>query len=249
MILVDDRAGSKDYAPLIPNSELCRLDSADVCFTGNGPSGDVIVGIELKSLSDVLNCISTGRFADVQAPAMVATYDYSYLIVEGNWNCDSDGVLVHPRRGSGLVPVGFGRRRFMYAELEQWLASVELQAGIHVRRCPGKRETVATILGLYRWFQKDYDEHKTFKVMHQDGPDSALLCRPSLMRRVAAELPHVGWRWSSAAEKAFESIGEMLGATVEDWSALELRGKVRERWRFGVTNARKVVKAIHGHAD
>lgn len=246
MIYVDDRAGSKDYAPLLPKSELCRLDYGDVCFAGNGPHGDVLVGLELKQLSDVLNCIMTGRFADVQAPGMVKAYDYSWLIIEGSWNCDPDGMLVVPRRNRGLVPVALGRRRFMYRDLEQWLASVEMQAGIRVRCTKGKQETVATILGLYHWFQKDYDEHKTFKCFHQDGPDSALLSRPTLTRRIAAELPSVGWRWSMVAEKAFETVGGLCGATIADWAALELRGKVRERWRFGMTNARKVVKAIHG---
>lgn len=196
MIYVDNRAGSKDYAPLIPNGELCRLDSGDVCFSGHGPGGDVVVGIELKSLGDVLNSICTGRFADVQAPNMIATYDYSYLIVEGTWTADDDGVLVSPRRHKGMVPVTMGARRFMYTDLEQWLTSVENQAGIKVKRTISKRETVATIMAIYHWFQRSYSEHKSFKCLHETGPDVALLTRPKMFQRMLALVPRVGWERS-----------------------------------------------------
>lgn len=221
MIYVDDRAGSKDYAPLIPNSELCRLDSADVCFGGHGANGDVTIGLELKSLGDCLNCIVTGRFADVQAPAMISTYDHSYLIIEGNWTADDDGVLVRPARYHGLVPVTMGNRRFMYTDLEQWLTSVENQAGIKVKRTISKRETVATILAIHAWFQRSYSEHKSFKCLHEAGPDVALLSRPTMLRRMLALVPRVGWERSATLLQRFKGVQFIKNngkpAGMEDW--------------------------------
>ena len=73
-MLIDDRAGSRDlikYEPVRSTGELCRLDSADVCLTGNGPNDAVLIGVEVKSIWDLISSINTGRLQATQIPAML----------------------------------------------------------------------------------------------------------------------------------------------------------------------------------
>ena len=65
LILIDDRAGSAPFAsipPLCDCSVLCHLDSADAMITGNGPDDStVLVGVEIKSIPDLLSSMQSGR--------------------------------------------------------------------------------------------------------------------------------------------------------------------------------------------
>ena len=59
MILIDSRIGSAELAPLIstPNI-LCQLEFADFTFSGNGPAGQVAVGVERKTIMDLLQSMA-----------------------------------------------------------------------------------------------------------------------------------------------------------------------------------------------
>lgn len=117
MILVDDRAGSRDlvkHPPLDDPSvaELTRLDSGDVCFVGHGPHGESVVGVELKSVSDLLSSRQNGRLqgVDGQIPEMLTGYDERWIVTYGTYRCGDTGDLEYMRRekvrGSGkLSPV------------------------------------------------------------------------------------------------------------------------------------------------
>ena len=63
-VLVDDRAGSVDlvkYQPLKRSAELTRLRAGDVLIVGNGPGGrPVLVGIEFKTVADLIQSIDNG---------------------------------------------------------------------------------------------------------------------------------------------------------------------------------------------
>lgn len=103
MILIDDRAGSKElirYTPLSNPSLacLCQLgngshSSADVCFTGKGPEGNISIGIEYKSLSDLLTSIHSGRLQSTQFQSMSEEYDICVLLYYGQYRCGSNGSL------------------------------------------------------------------------------------------------------------------------------------------------------------
>ena len=77
MILVDSREGSKQLQPLLRDSKLTRLEFADFAFTGSDRDGRISqIGIEYKTLPDVLSCIADGRFAGHQLPGMMKAYDH-----------------------------------------------------------------------------------------------------------------------------------------------------------------------------
>lgn len=109
MILIDSAAGSKElikYPPLDNPSIACLSNlavssdtksSADVCFAGNGPEGKkIVVGIELKSLSDLLASTDNGRLQDTQIPALISEYDVCWIVYYGEYRCNEAGNIEIP---------------------------------------------------------------------------------------------------------------------------------------------------------
>ena len=222
-ILIDDREGSRDLINYLPPklAQLHRLEYGDAAFAGIGPSGrPVLVGVEVKQLSDVLKCIMDGRFSGDQLPGMLRTYYTSYLVITGIFKADErTGILVQ-FRGSNWTEVKLGSRRFMAADLESWLLTHEIKAGIKTRHVSGIRQAADFILSLYRWWDKGWDEHRSHLATHNTTPDSEIM-EASLARRMAKELPGIGWTRSKAVEKAFPSIIRMICANEIEWRQIE----------------------------
>src|SRR6266853_2289676 len=107
MILVDSRIGSCELIPHIRRAcnnyipvEETNLEFGDVCFEGNGSEGRIAIGIERKTLQDILNCIQDARYID-QRRGMLNLYQKSFLLIEGRWQPNyKDGTLMEgkPRR-------------------------------------------------------------------------------------------------------------------------------------------------------
>jgi ERCC4-type nuclease len=241
---VDKRIGSNHLAPLLgPNAQLTMLDYGDCAFTGQGPTGEVAVGIELKRVADALACLSDGRFTSHQVPGLVQSYDRAYMIVEGLIRSGPEGILQigyrYPSKESGRVEfwdgknfggywadASSGRSRYTYRQFVNWLESISNMAGIKVIRTSCISETVQTILALESWWAKDWASHGSLHTFHEDRPDAALLIRPSLRRRIAAQLPGVGWQRSKDAASYFKTTRAMVMANPAEWARVEGIGKV-----------------------
>ena len=170
----------------------------------------VLVGVERKSLGDLLNSITSGRFSGHQLPGLLNSYGVIYLLVEGIYRPGNTGLL-ETRQGKGWEPIDRGRR-WMYADLECWLTTMEQKCGIRIRRSPGPVETAAILLSLHRWWtSKDYEDHRAHLTLHRP-PEVALLRKSSLVRTIAAELPGIGWTKSGLVEKKFQSVIDMVEA-------------------------------------
>lgn len=243
MILLDNRVGSGDLATYfaqwrIPH-KLCRLDYADVAFTGHGPGGmDMEIGIEIKKVRDVLNCISDGRFAGHQLPGLVERYARVWLVVEGVYTVDyASGVLVH-RRGKHMVPIACGTRQFMYRDLSNWLTTMETKTALRVRRTSSRVETAKLCADLYSWWtNKEWDQHRSHLAFDEPQPDRALLVRPGLVRRVAKELRGVGWGKSAKVAGRFKSVMAMCMASEDEWAGIE---------GIGDKMAKRIVEELEG---
>jgi len=235
VILVDSRVGSKDLVkPLGSISKLAVLEFADAMFVGGG-EGDkpVFVGIEIKTVKDALSCVSSGRFAGHQLPGLVKAYDVIYLLIEGAWRADREGLLEVPY-GKRWRTVNLGRRYFMWRDFELWLTSMESMGGLRLRFPYSRKETVETIRLLHRWWtHKDWGEHRSHLVANKSG--GVLGVRHSLKRRIAAQLDGVGETRSKAVAEHFNTIGEMFVAQPEEWMEIDGIGKV---------TAEKVVKEL-----
>src|SRR5678815_3604799 len=104
MIYVAHEKGSVELIPQLQKIagpaigvEKEHLPAADFCFEGNGPNGPVTVGIERKTLHDMLNCIEDNRYND-QRIRMKQLYDIQVLMVEGHWR---------PHKPEGYLMEGF----------------------------------------------------------------------------------------------------------------------------------------------
>jgi ERCC4-type nuclease len=239
MITLDDRAGSRDlYSPLLSlgvKVQLGRLPFGDLSFVGNGPDGiPQQIGIEHKRVSDVLQCITDGRFTGHQLPGLVGQYNRVWLWLEGEYRAGRSGLLqrkLDSGRGEGRwVDCSMGRRSFHYHELESWLNTLEIKAGVHVRRTANQMESVTSIAALYRWWTgKDWEDHKSHLGFDLSGEcDRALLLPPHFVRRVAKELSGVGWERSAAIVKHFgtdRGIVPLITAELEDWCRIDGIGK------------------------
>lgn len=229
-IYVDDRAGSDSLIKLFPQDlvEVCRLDSADVMFFGAGRGGEqVAVGIEFKSLDDVLKCICDGRFAGKQNIRMAEEYDERWLLVEDETRIGVDDQLQAYRRVKGQyrwVDARCGNRYFKWADYEAWIATMTYKTGLKVRQVKDRRETKHWVMTQYRWWQGGWDKHKSDQVRDQSGRPS--LVKASALREFAATLPGVGWGKAANVEKYFISIHDAVNAHNSDWEKVEGIGRI-----------------------
>lgn len=233
VITVDDREGSAQLAPLLRAKGLpvtvSRMAYGDISFLGVGPEGEPVpIGIEVKSVRDVLQCITNGRFAGHQLPGLVQTYKQVYLLMEGQWRPDpKDGRLEvrhgHGHGGGQWIDATVGQRRFMYKDLLSWLCTISIKGGIKIERCCDWGEAILFISTLYRWWEgkkgEGWNEHESHLALNVAGDadfyrDHALLVRPSLLRRVAKELPGVGVDKSAAMAACFSSVQALVEADI-----------------------------------
>ena len=239
MITIDSRVGSKELIGHFAKgvASLGHLEYADAAFTGMKGSSVVSVGIERKALSDFLSSMQTGRLAGVQLNGLLACYDVVYLILEGIWKSDQSGRVLVPRGGSWW-PFHLGKRQFTTRELDGFVNSLCVQAGVLVRETHTLHHTGMLIYNLYRWWQKP--DHMSLLAMHKhrfpdDGAGGVILQPPSLARRIAAELPGIGWKRSLDVAAHFGSVERMMSASVDEWVKIPGIGK---------TIAKKVVDDI-----
>lgn len=231
MLQVDDRAGSAELIPLLCRTGLevvsSRLEYGDVSFLGFGPNQSAVcVGLEVKKIPDVLACIVSGRFAGHQLPGLVNAYDEVWLLVIGQWRArPQDGILEERRHGHGggmyWTAAGGGQRLWMWRDVQSWLLSMQLMAGIRMAQAADEEEAVHWIKTCYNWHQRE--EHKSHLVMYSSKElyaDTAMLTRPPLARRIASELPHIGLKRSADVAARFPTVEAMMAATEKDWREL-----------------------------
>ena len=242
-LLVDSRMGSVDLAEkLTPKTavKLTTLKYGDVAFLGNGPKDqEVFVGVEYKKLPDFVNSCCTGRLVGYQLPGMFSIYDICFLILEGAYRIDKYNNILIPRglKWSNLY-IG-GKTYCSYKFYQGHISTLLIRTPLRILHSQSQRETAKQISLLYSWYNdKKFDEHKSHLSFHANQPDgTAILTKPSLTRRIAKELPGVGWDRSKVIAREFKTVERMVGATKEDWVKLPGIGK---------TLADKIYTTLHG---
>lgn len=237
MILVDRREG--ELVELIEDGVQVELDFGDACWQGNGPDGEVTIGMERKRIGDLLNSIATGRLSGHQLPGLLESYYRAYLIVEGEWKEDpvTGEIKIHKWGKQWSNPPG--GRTWKAKDVIHYLSSLEVITGILVKYSHSMWETAQTVNHLYSWWQKKWEWHRSHLQLHKFQPSSAFL-RPgkaSLLRRMVTELPGIGFDRARNVEEFFGSIEAMFFAEIEEWQEIEGIGKV---------TAKMVWEALHG---
>lgn len=235
IILVDNQAGSKDLFPriraLTSDVVLTRIEPAfgDVAWDGRGPDDTTIrVGIEYKTIDDVLDCVSSGRFGGHQAIGMTQCYDRRFLLVEGYTRVDrSTGILQKwnwsDKKWRNIVKAG---REFLYRDLLHWTTTFEEQAQFRVIYTTDDHESARWVFAKYTWYAQDWDDHTALKQFYVPPPPNVILYEPTFMCRVAKELYKIGWTKALEVEKAFKSVREMINANEQAWLKIPGIGKL-----------------------
>lgn len=236
MIYIDKRIGSNDLQKYIKGSMLVAMDYGDVAFTGNGPEGVVSIGWERKVITDLIGSIQSGRLVGHQLPGMMEKYDVCYLIVEGVFRADYKSGELLIARGKNWYSFNTGKRRWTMEGVCSFLTTLETFAGIKVRITPSAKATATMIEMTHHWWQKEWSEHHGHLSMHKGAsfkdhkktlsflPEA--LEKPSVLRRIAAELPGVGVGRSKDIANHFGTLKAMFEASVKDWQTIPGIGKV-----------------------
>lgn len=252
MIQVDDRIGSREIAPILTSLgcsvEIARMTYGDVAWMGVAANGEPSsAACEIKKIDDILACIQSGRFAGHQLPGLINCYDYIWLLVIGEFRPrNGDGILmkrVTGPRGDYWAEAGGGRRGYMARDLESWFLTMEIMGNIRIHRESDIYKAAQWIKTCYNWFQRS--DHKSHKVIYQGKhlyPDQALLAKPTLARRIAAELPLVAEKRSADVARTFHS------PTIAEYLRRIADADPRE-WRrvpgIGPGIAKKIHHALH----
>lgn len=246
-LYLDPRDGSGDLIEyLTPRKAvvLTQLNSADVMFAGNGPTGDVLVGIEVKKLGDALQSMQNGRLVK-QLGEMIEDYDVRMFLLEGHLRCSRTGVLQHFVRRQTKTgkweefwcDAYFGNRQtIMYSHFMTWVMSLCLGTGTWLLPSTGREETAQMIKAVQAFFDKPFAEHASLKVF--DDSQTPGLMVPSVTMKVARDLAEgVGWEKAAAAADHFKTVKRMVTAAETDW--LEVDG-------FGKELAKRMIAGING---
>lgn len=221
MILVDDRTGSVELAPLLHKPVVCRLEYADFAFSGNGPEGPVNIGIERKGLHDFLQSMTSGRLSGHQIIGLTQQYDWAYILVEGVWRPDrKTGILQHLGRGGRWTAVSQGSRRFMARDIYTFINTMQVLCGIVVVMTSNQWETAIWLTAAQGWWNKDWDKHKSH-LQYQKPVSHAQLSKPNLVTKMASQLTGIGWDKARKIGSEFETVGSLVGATEEDLRRVE----------------------------
>jgi ERCC4-type nuclease len=184
--------------------------------------------------------MESGRLGGHQLRGLTSSYRHVYLLVEGLWKADKEGVLCR-WVGGGWKPIEMGSRRYMARELERYLNSMMVMGGVHLWRTASLEESGRWIGEIYSWWSKEWEKHKSCmgldSGMNGGGPVGVPMRRPSLVWRVAKELDGVGWGKGRAIADTFGSVMDLALADEEE---------LRRASGIGKKLARGIVKQIKG---
>jgi ERCC4-type nuclease len=249
MILVDIPRGDKSSANYKNQASLrtyirslnieCEhnpLQWGDACFDGNGPDGNMTIGIERKALHDMLNTIDTSNYAGKQRIGMKQMYRVSFLFVEGFWKAREDGMLMESKNGCDWFLCRPNGRTVMYSKLRRYLYSMTY-SGVIVNFTQTVFHTALDIVECYHYHQKKWADHTSLREIPKLAIPQ-MNFTASLVRKWASDIDGVGVKLSEDAERLFRKPIVLAQADEADW--LRIPG-------IGIAKAQDIVRKIHGY--
>lgn len=241
---IDTRAGSCELeAPLKAHGlpvEMCSMPAGDVEIVGRGPRGrPLLIGVEFKTVRDALTCMRDRRYAE-QLREMRRRYEVCWLLVEGEWRANAEGLIeVRERRGWQE------RGHFTVQEYAAWLLTMTQRGGALLWTTTSRDETVTWLRTLYWWWTaKDFDAHRAHLEWYTPAyvPENPMdLTPPGVVQKVAAALlaqgptVDVNGERARAVGAAFGSVRAMLDAGMKEWTAVD---------GIGAKTAKRVVEVL-----
>lgn len=236
MMRVDYRIGSRQLLPLLRRAGVRAVTShqmrfGDFMFEGYGPMGETTIGIERKTIHEVIGGLTSPEFKR-QIRGMLTTYKIAWLIIEGYYKQDpTSGALVL----SGGREGGFTRQRWLWDTIEKFVTGMTAQTPLRIKTTMGMAGTVAQLKVLYDYYRVPWEKHSSMLSVDESVIREAILSEQTVKRSVFAQLPGVYFVRSQAAAEHFGSIWDGMTAGASEWS--KVKG-------IGPKTAVGVVKAI-----
>ena len=242
-LLIDDRDGSKElmlHEPVRSTGVLTRLDYGDVAIVGNGPDGPCMVGVEVKSIYDLISSINSGRLQATQLPGLMRDYEFRWFLYYSAYKSGPANELLVRRRGKKDWSIyRIGNRVVPFGYVESFLVELSL-LGVHIHRSHDLADAAAWVGVLHRWWSKPWTAHKGMRTIDHSR-DVGFLPNIDADTRVriavAHALPGVGFERALAAARHFPSVAAMMDATVDEWCRVDGIGK---------TIAKSIVQTVKG---
>lgn len=227
MILTTTAHNDKDLLKaLSPLSIPASIKYGDVNFIGKWDNNETVWFLgERKKLSDLIQCINDGRHIRQVQAAREAGFRYIFFILEAKYRKNGQTGLVQELRGNRYRD---HESEMAYSRIRSYLYELEWYAGIKVYETKSLDETVRIIRELYDLFQRPPESHNSLKkIYHTPLPSSSRLFErvPSLRKRIAHELPEVGFELAGRLEKRFNTTKELINASEDELISIEGIGK------------------------
>ena len=207
-------------------------------FDGNGPDGDVQVGVERKTLPDLVASLRDGRLPNFQMEKLRRTYDVMWLLVEGEIATD--------RLGRLYGHIGRRKRQALPGSMTEdvlvkSLLTLELQGGFRIARTANTKQSAAWIASCARWWSdKQWDEHSTLSTPYQ-----RTMVPVSLFCDRAMKLPGVGLAVAKSLEAATHgSENELCQMSLTELSNMPVSMRSGTK-RLGLQKAEAILQAAH----
>jgi ERCC4-type nuclease len=246
--------GSREFLrPLIRlgvPARLRALSSGDMAFYGAGPHGLARVGIERKTVAEMVGVESRQRYISRQLPKMLSRYHFVFLVVEGLTKVEKqDGSLlvgkdVKQGKLTCWFPAGFGNVASLFTSYQKQELSLRLLTTVHVVRTANMDETAWFLHALYEWFQKPWASHHSVLGIEtdlaRDGVRNELIVSDRTMRRSTfAGWPGISWARSKRVSNYFTSVKQAVNASEQEW--MQALGVKK-----GTVTARRIMRFLEG---
>ncbi len=251
VLYIDSRVGSRELAPIFQKRHgakisLTTLESADVAWccghTVKNPfcegNRGCRVGVERKTLSDLVGSLMKSRLDGRQVPLMLKGYTMTWILVEGIMRAGDDDSIEEYRRGGWEKT----RHGLTYSQLEGWLCRYEVGAYGRIQIARGlstMSASAAFCAAKSQWWWKDWNKHHFGSIAQMHAPVRAMLFQANEYQTLIAALPNVGMVKMRKLWNHFGSIIEIMHATPRELQAAGLNKKlandvyhmIRRSWR------------------
>lgn len=242
-LYVDPRLGSaslvsplkkiikRDKKHLVELVDDVQFDAGDVKWEQHGKK----YCIEVKKLSDVLQCIGNGRFVS-QLRRMQEQVDHYWLLIIDEFRATSAGELEFRKyfgkfKAHWFKPFANGRGEVTAYGLYGWLTSMELPGGCHLWHAPDYKQAAHWIYGKFLWSLKKDEQHKSLNVFDTSRPSPTrdkkrggvrFLGKPNEIAQVANALVRgIGWEKAKVLSYGFRSVEDFMFASREDLMSIK----------------------------
>ena len=221
----------RDLAKQLPLAIPYELKCGDINHQGYWVNGELVwIWGERKHLGDLVTCaLDSGRLLRQVQEAHQAGFKFLYLIIEAVYRESPTTGLLETRRGKlwkeyHINPTNSKSATVPYNRIRGYLNQLRYYLGVHVYHTASVRETALTIMSIYGMFQIPPEEHNTLKQFTSSPePVGSFLHKPSLLRRLAKELPGIGWDRSKDLEDELKTARELCRVIADDTDADRVR--------------------------